>query len=207
MSIQRFPIIFLSLYLLLFLVMAVEPYDRSVWFVENLPVVILVVALVLTYKIFNFSKTAYFLMWIYFCFHTLGAHFTFELVPFDFGNKILLAFESDFLFVEDRNNFDRLGHFLVGLFAYPIVELLVKKEFVKNSFLAFLMAVFAIGFWAALYEIIEMFYAVLEGGSSGAAFLGSQGDIWDAQKDMLLNILGAIVFASFAVYNFKHYSK
>ena len=72
---------------------------------------------------------------------------------------------------------------------------------------AFFLAVFALGFWAASYEIIEMVYAVLEGGESGAAFLGSQGDVWDAQKDMLLDILGGCVFGLLALLNQRNWLK
>jgi putative membrane protein len=98
----------------------------------------------------------------------------------------------DFLFPDGRNNFDRVGHFLVGILAFPIAELFLRKQLVKNYATAIFLGVLALGFWGAIYEVIEMYYAVLEGGDSGAAFLGSQGDIWDAQKDMFLDILGAI---------------
>jgi putative membrane protein len=79
------------------------------------------------------------------------------------------------------------------------VEFLVRSSFVVNRFVAFLFAIFAIGFWAASYEIIEMYYAVIEGGTSGSLFLGSQGDVWDAQKDMLLDMCGAILFGFLAI--------
>ncbi len=129
-------------------------------------------------------------------YHTIGGHFTFERVPFDFANQYL---PNNFLFPEGRNNFDRLGHFLVGVFAFPIAELLYKKAWVKNLLVAFLFGVAALGLWAAVYEIIEMLYAVYYGGAEAHNFLGSQGDIWDAQKDMLLDILGALVFGSLFV--------
>ena len=88
--------------------------------------------------------------------------------------------------------FDRFGHFFVGVFAYPIAEFTYRKKYISTIFTAILFGVFALGFWGALYEVIETIYAIQAGGDSGAAFLGSQGDIWDAQKDMLLDILGAI---------------
>jgi putative membrane protein len=73
--------------------------------------------------------------------------------------------------------------------------LVYRKNWVISRGAAIAMGIFALGFWGALYEIIEMAFAVIYGGDAGANFLGSQGDIWDAQKDMLLDILGAI-FAS-----------
>lgn len=125
-------------------------------------------------------------------FHTYGGHYTFELAPFDLGNNLLDRLNMDFLFSDTRNNFDRVGHFLVGILAYPIAELFLRKRWVTTKATAILLGILAMGFWGALYEVIEMYYAVMEGGDSGAAFLGSQGDEWDAQKDMFLDILGAI---------------
>jgi putative membrane protein len=188
----KIPYILLSLYLILFIFCAINPFDRSVWWAENIPVIIPVVILIFTYKKFQFSNLSYFLMWFFLSFHTIGGHYTFELVPFDFFNSILSKLNFEFLFPTGRNNYDRLGHFLVGVFAYPLAEFTYRKKYITSLFTAILFGIFALGFWGALYEAIEMIYAIKEGGESGAAFLGSQGDIWDAQKDMLLDIYGAI---------------
>ncbi len=187
-----FPYILLALYLLLFCICAVQPFDRVVWWAENIPVIIPVVLLVLSYKKFRFSNGSYFLMWFFISIHTIGGHYTFELVPFDYFNELLSKLPIDFLFPDGRNNFDRVGHFFVGVFAYPIAEFTYRKKYITTVLVAALFGVFALGFWGALYEAIEMLYAIEAGGESAAAFLGSQGDIWDAQKDMLLDILGAI---------------
>ena len=189
---NKLPIIFLCLYIILFIICAINPYDRAVWWAENIPVMLPVLLLVFTYKKFKFSNVSYFLMWFFMSIHTIGGHFTFELVPFDFGNKLLSYLNMEFLFPEGRNNFDRFGHYFVGVFAYPLAEFTYRKKYITNVPTAILFGILALGFWGALYEVIEMIYAIKEGGSAGAAFLGSQGDIWDAQKDMLLDILGAI---------------
>ena len=189
---KNWPLGFLIFYLMLFTVCAIKPYDRAVWWAENIPVMIPVLLLVVTYWKFRFSTISYFLMWFFLSIHTIGGHYTFELVPFEIGNKLLSYLHLDFLFPDGRNNYDRFGHFFVGVFAYPLAEFTYRKKYITNVFTAILFGILALGFWGALYEIIEMIYAVKEGGSAGAAFLGSQGDIWDAQKDMLLDILGAI---------------
>ena len=186
------PHIFFVLYLILFIVCSINPFNRGVWWAENIPVIIPVLLLLLTFKRFRFSNLSYFLMWFFISIHTIGGHYTFELVPFDFFNEQLSKLNMDFLFPDGRNNFDRFGHFFVGVFAYPLAEFTYRKKYINNIFTAILFGVFALGFWGAFYEVIEMIYAIKEGGESGAAFLGSQGDIWDAQKDMLLDILGAI---------------
>ncbi len=196
---RKLPYLFLVLYSILFVVLAINPHDRATWWAENIPVLLAVVLLVFWSRSFRFSTFAYFLMWFFLSYHTIGGHWTFELVPFDTGNKLLSSLNLDFLFPKGRNNFDRLGHFLVGVFAYAIVEYVLRRRLTYSKTFAFLFALFALGFWAALYEIIEMVYAVLDGGSSGAAFLGSQGDIWDAQKDMLMDICGAILFGGLAL--------
>ncbi len=186
------PIVLLALYLILFSICAINPFNRAVWFAENLPVIIPVLLLIFTYKKFQFSNIAYFFMWFFMSLHTIGGHYTFELVPFEFFNTILDKLHLDFLFPTGRNNFDRVGHFFVGVFAYPLAEFTYRKKNITSIYTAILFGVFALGFWGALYEAIEMIYAIKEGGDAGAAFLGSQGDIWDAQKDMLLDIYGAI---------------
>lgn len=187
------PFTLLGLYLILFMVSAVNPYDRATWWAENLPIMMAVAGLVLSWRWFQFSNIAYFLMWLFLCYHTIGGHYTFALVPFEWGNKVLSLLNMEFILPEGRNNFDRLGHFLVGVFAYPIAELFYRKRWVTSITTAVLLGIFALGFWGALYEVIEMYFAVLYGGESGAAFLGSQGDEWDAQKDMLMDILGAMM--------------
>ncbi len=198
---EHLPLLLLILYLVEFSILAIAPYDRSVWFVENLPVIIPVALLIITFKKFRFSNLSYFLIALFFMFHTYGGHYTFERAPFEAGNDLLSALNFDCLFPEGRNNFDRVGHFFVGALAYPIAELFLRKRWVANVPTAIFLGILALGFLGALYEVIEMYYAILEGGKSGAAFLGSQGDVWDAQKDMFLNILGAVsIFVLFGSF-------
>jgi putative membrane protein len=120
--------------------------------------------------------------------HTVGGHYTFERVPLGVVTR---------LFGFHRNHFDRAAHFSVGLYAYGMAEGLIERRLVARRWIAYAFGVFAIGTVAALYEIIEWIYAVLEGGSAGAAFLGSQGDPWDAQEDMLADISGAVFATMF----------
>ncbi len=197
---EYWPHFLLIIYIIECSLLAISPYDRAVWWAENLPVMIPVILLILTYNKFRFSNLSYFLIAFFFMFHTVGGHFTFERTPFGYFNNLLSGLHFDFLFQSGRNNFDRVGHFLVGILAYPVAELFLRKKWVSNIPTAIFLGIIALGFWGALYEIIEMYYAISEGGESGASFLGSQGDIWDAQKDMFLDILGAI--SVFIVWGF-----
>ncbi len=179
-----FPKTLLLAYIAVFVWGAISPFDRAVWWVENIPIVIIVLALVYMYrKGIVFSNLGYALMAFLPIWHTIGGHYTFERVPFEWFSD---------LFGYSRNMYDRIGHFSVGFFAAGIIEyfFVIKK---KMSFaLSATFAFCVIGTVAGVYEIIEWIYAATEGGESGAAFLGSQGDIWDAQKDMALDMLGAV---------------
>ncbi len=91
----------------------------------------------------------------------------------------------------ERNNFDRVAHFSIGFYAYPIAEYLIKTKKCSTP-LAMAFGLFTLMSVAAGYEIIEWWYAAIAGGDEGIAFLGSQGDIWDAQKDMLCDTTGSL---------------
>lgn len=124
------------------------------------------------------------MMAIFIFMHTIGGHYTFARVPFDFVND---------LFGFERNNYDRFAHFSVGFYAYPIIEFIKDKKISASTLFAYLFAIFAIMSVAAAYEIIEWWFAVIFGGDNGMLFLGSQGDIWDAQKDILCDTMGAVM--------------
>jgi putative membrane protein len=185
---RSFPIALGAVYFVFTLALGMAPYDRAVWWAENTPLFLIVLTLVILYlRGQRFSNTAYAMMSVLLFLHTVGGHYTFERVPFDFVTRA---------FGFERNHYDRIAHFSVGFYAFAIAELLERRALVARRWVALSYAIFAIGSVAALYEIIEWGYAVLAGGSAGAAFLGSQGDIWDAQKDMLADSLGALFACS-----------
>jgi putative membrane protein len=180
-----FPGLLLAAYVLLFAVCAINPAERGTWVAENLPIVAIAATLVVLYlRGIRFSNLAYALMSVLLFMHTIGGHYTFEKVPFDWFND---------LFGFKRNMYDRVAHFSVGFYAYPIIELTDRLGTIRSRAVSYLFPLFAIATVAMAYEIIEWIYAVQAGGSAGAAFLGSQGDIWDAQKDMLADTSGAVV--------------
>lgn len=184
MSDNRFFYSLLGIYLALFFALAIAPIDRMTWLVENITVWILIAGiLIFRARKICFSKTAYSMMFVLIYLHTIGGHYTFALVPFDWV--------TDF-FGFSRNHFDRMAHFSVGFYAFAIAECLHRRQLVANRFLLCSYPIFTIASVAALYEIIEWIYAVLANPEAGIAYLGSQGDIWDAQKDMLADTLGAL---------------
>ena len=178
------PVVLLTGYIALFVWGAINPYDRATWWAENIPIVAVVATLVVLYlRGVRFSPLAYVLMAVLPYWHTVGGHYTFERVPFGWFSRA---------FGFERNMFDRVGHFSVGFFAFGILEYLLGRRAMSPP-LACLFAVFAIAFVAMSYELIEWGYAAYGGNAeAGANFLGSQGDVWDAQKDMLMDTLGAV---------------
>lgn len=179
-----FPALLLVAYLIEFVALGIHPAERGTWWAENIPIFLIVVALVVLYfRGVRFSNLAYALMSVLLFMHTIGGHYTFEKVPFDWFNN---------LFGFQRNMYDRVAHFTVGFYAYPIIERTDRNGTIRSRFISYAFPLCVIGTVAMSYEIIEWIYAAKAGGEAGAAFLGSQGDIWDAQKDMLADTSGAV---------------
>ena len=173
------------MYGVLFGVLAVSPVERGTWFAENLTVWIILAFVLLLYRRgVRFSNLAYALMFVLVYLHTIGGHYTFAQVPFGWVTET---------FHFARNHFDRVAHFSVGFYAFAIAEWLYARKLVANKFLLFTYPVFVIATIAMTYELVEWVYAASAAPEAGAAYLGSQGDMWDAQKDMLADTLGAIV--------------
>jgi putative membrane protein len=178
---------------LLWAVLAIAPVSRHDWALENALLVIFVVALAASWKRFPLSRVSYTLIFLFLCLHTVGAHFTYSLVPYDEWWRRLTGNSLNALLGWERNNFDRVVHFAYGLLlAYPVRELLLRVASVKGFWGYFLPLDLTMS-TSAFYELIEWGAAELFGGDLGAAFLGTQGDIWDAHKDMALASLGALV--------------
>lgn len=180
---RYYPHILAVLFFIFFIFLGINPSDRSVWIVEVIPVIGVFLILLFTFTKFQFTNISYSLILLWLVWHTIGGHYTFANVPFDFITN---------LFNFERNHFDRVGHLAIGFYAYPMAEFLTRKKY-TNHIVASLFGLFFIMSVACGYEIIEWTYAVIEGGNTGIEFLGSQGDIWDAQKDMLSDTIGAIM--------------
>jgi len=172
------------LYTIWWVVMAIAPHDRSDWFLENVLVFLGVGLLVYTYKPFPLSRVSYTCIFIFMMLHALGAHYTYAKVPYQEWLPFLAG---------GRNHFDRLVHFAYGLLlAYPIREMFLRIGNVRGFWGYFLPLDLTMS-TSMLYELIEWGTAEVVGGDLGAAYLGTQGDIWDAHKDMALASLGALI--------------
>ena len=179
---------FFGIYLAVFAICAISPYSRGVWWAENIPILPIAALVAVIGRWHAFSPTAYGMMLVLLVLHTIGGHYTFERVPFEFVTNLLGA---------QRNHFDRVAHFTVGFYAWGIAEVLYDKRLVRSRFVLLTYPVLAILAVAAAYELFEWVYAVSADPTAGIAVLGSQGDVWDAQKDMLADGLGAVVATTF----------
>ena len=180
---KKFPMMLAAVLVAVIAWSAYKPAEWGVWWMEMSWVLGVFALLVFTYRRFRFSNLAYALVFLWLVMHTVGAHYTFEHVPAEWLKNLLGS---------ERNHYDRVAHFVVGFNSFLIAELALRKRWVKNAVVAAVFGVLAIMAMAAAWEIIEWIVAVWDGGADGLAFLGSQGDVWDAQKDMLCDALGAI---------------
>lgn len=189
---RRYASILGILFFVEWLALAISPHDRQDWALENALAVICILFLVITIKRFPLSRISYSLIFIFLCLHEIGAHYTYSQVPYDAWYEALFGRTFNSLWGWERNHFDRLVHFSYGLLlAYPIRELFHRVASVRGFWGYFLPLDITMS-TSMLFELFEWAAAVIFGGELGEAYLGSQGDIWDAHKDMGLASLGAL---------------
>jgi putative membrane protein len=181
------------LYAALWSALAVAPHDRHDWLLENLLVFGAVVLLAATFRSLPLSRISYTLIFLFLCLHSVGAHYTYSLVPYDQWMATLTGAEIGNGAGLERNHFDRFVHFCYGLLlAYPVREMFLRVAAVRGFWGYFLPLDLTMS-TSMGYELLEWGAAEIFGGDLGVAFLGTQGDPWDSQKDMALASLGAVV--------------
>ena len=191
LSHKRYPWLLLAMLGVLWTVLAIAPHDRSDWALENALSVVGVVVLVATHRALPLSRVSYTLIFLFLCLHSVGAHYTYALVPYDAWWTALTGRTLSSLLGWERNNFDRLVHFSYGLLlAYPAREVFLRVADVRG-FWGYYLPLDVVMATSMLYELIEWGAAAMFGGDLGVAYLGTQGDPWDAQKDMALATAGA----------------
>ena len=195
----------LGLYWLQWLVWAYRPPFFQEWLLENVLPLLFVGLLIVTHRRFPLSNISYSLIFVFMCLHTVGAHYTYSLVPYQRWSQNLLGLGFDGLAGFQRNHYDRLVHFSFGLLlAYPIREVFVRIAGVRGFWGYYLPLDLTMSF-SMLYELIEWWVALVFAGEIGQAYLGTQGDVWDAHKDMALATTGAVISMSIVSFiNWKY---
>jgi len=164
---------------------AIAPLSRQDWLLENLLVMATAALLLGTRRHFSFSARSYWLLGVFLALHIYGSHYTYSQTPLGYWLGAQLGFE--------RNHYDRLVHFAFGLLLiYPLRELLQHAAGLCGKWLT-LLSLATVMALSGLYEQVEMLAALVVAPDLGTAFLGTQGDEWDAQKDAGLAILGALL--------------
>lgn len=175
----------------------INPYDRPTWWLEAIPVIVALPLLFYTRHSFPLTRISYYLIFVHAVILVVGAHYTYARVPLGFWIQDWFDFS--------RNHYDRIGHLAQGFVPAILArEILWRKQVLNivsrgegvvtqgkgKAWLFFLVTCFCLAF-SAFYELIEWWSAVIAGDGS-VEFLGTQGDVWDAQWDMMLALIGAI---------------
>lgn len=164
---------------------AIDPLFPHDWLLENCLVFLFVPLILVSGRYFRLSDLSYTLITIFMILHVVGSHYTYSEVPFGFTLQNWLGAE--------RNMYDRIVHCSFGLLlAYPMREVFVRITRAQGFWGYYLPLDLVLAF-SAVYEVIEWLTAASVDPAAGLAFLGTQGDVWDAQKDMLAAGCGAIV--------------
>ncbi|MHC5028968.1 MAG: DUF2238 domain-containing protein [Planctomycetota bacterium] len=193
---HRYAAVLLALYGILFAVAAISPHDRADWALENALAAAFIAGLIATRNRFPLSRVSYTLIFLFMCMHTIGAHYTYSLVPYDRWVEAVTGRTWNDLVGWERNHYDRLVHLLYGLFmAYPVREVFVRVASARGFWGYFLPVQLTMSTSVA-YEVLEWTAALVFGGDLGTLYVGTQGDPWDAQADMALATLGAAISMS-----------
>jgi len=174
-------------------VLAISPNDRAAWVLENVLVVVAVFALAASYRQLRFSWLSYLLIFVFLFIHEIGAYYTYSEVPYDDWFAAVTGQTLNEILGWERNHFDRAVHFLYGLLlAYPIREIFFRVAAVRGFWRYFLPRDLTAS-TSMMFELFEWIAAEIAGGDLGPAYLGTQGDVWDAHKDMALATTGALI--------------
>lgn len=195
----RYQNFLLLAFILVWIWAAINPKHPHDWLLENILVFIFIPIIIVAGKYFRLSSLSYTLITLHMMLHVIGSHYTYAEVPF--------GYTLQEWFGAERNMYDRLVHFLFGvLYAYPFREVFVRITQSKG-FWGFWFPIELVTAFGALYEIIEWIAAANVSPEAGMAFLGTQGDIWDAQKDMLLASIGGILTMVIVFFFHLKYNK
>jgi putative membrane protein len=182
---KRIPFFLLCAFILIWVALAIKPLYRFDWLLENLLVFISLPLVFFLHRKDYLSVLSYAFIFIFLVLHCIGAHYTYSEVP--------AGYTISHWFGAERNHYDRIVHFLFGfLLTKPASEIIHKKISIPTP-AALLFSFSLIATIGVLYELLEWVVAVVVDPKAGAAYLGSQGDEWDAQKDLLCKMTGSLL--------------
>jgi len=182
---DKYPLLLLILFIIIWIILAFNARYYEDWKMENWLTVPAVIIIYIVHRWFKLSNLSYTLIFTFMFMHITGSHYTYAEVP--------LGVWMQNFFGVTRNHYDRIVHFSFGLlWAYPVREVAKRIGQLKGVWAIWIPIELVLAL-SCIYELFEWAVAVLFGGDLGIAYLGSQGDIWDAQKDMLMAGIGSII--------------
>jgi putative membrane protein len=181
---RAYPLTLLAIGAALLVASAIHPFESGTWVMEVFPIFIAVPILLATARRFPLTPLVYTLVLVHACILMLGGHYTYARVPLGFWMERAFGFT--------RNHYDRIGHFAQGFVPALVArEVLLRRTPLRQGGWLFVIVSSICLAISACYEFIEWWSAVI-GGSAATDFLGTQGDVWDTQWDMLFALIGAI---------------
>ena len=188
------PLLFAA-FAVIWLALAWAPWYREDWALENVLGGLGLLWLGRRHRTAPFSDTAYVLLFVFGVLHEIGAHHTYSEVPYDAWARALTGHTVSDALGLARNHFDRLAHFAFGLLLFRPVREYVETDGPLPGAASYLYPVALLATMSLVFELFEWGAAAVFGGDLGQAYLGTQGDVWDAQKDMALALLGSVIAA------------
>lgn len=189
---EKIKLALLVAFIAIFIVLGISPSYRQDWLLENVLVFVVVPLVALGDRRLRFSLSTCCMIFIFLGLHEIGAHYTYSEVPYDAWLQSLTGYSLNAAMGWERNHFDRLLHLLFGLLlTLPMRELLVKLAGLRGAW-SYLFPLSAMLSLSLVYELIEWGAALVFGGDLGMAYLGTQGDVWDAHKDMACAAFAAL---------------
>ena len=189
----RFALVLLGLFAIAWVALAIAPKYRDDWALENVLVLVAVPVLAWGWRTLPLTRLSYACLFLFGLLHEIGAHYTYAEVPYDAFFQRHLGFSLDAALGLHRNSFDRLVHFLYGVLVTPACIELLDRVAPPRGAWRWVMPVSFVMSHSLLFELFEWLAASVFGGDLGQAYLGTQGDVWDAHQDMLMATLGSVL--------------
>ena len=196
----RAPLLLLVAFVAVWVTLGVAPHYRQDWLLENLLVLVAVPVLLWSHRRHPLGSASYACLFVFGVLHEVGAHYTYSEVPYERWSQALFGVSLQDTFDLSRNHYDRAMHFLYGLLITPAAMELLELRTSPRGWWRWLLPVAFVTSHSVVYELVEWGAAILFGGDLGTAYLGTQGDVWDAQQDMALALLGSTIAATLVLW-------
>lgn len=183
----------LTICLCVWVVTAINPYDFEAWALEQIASALCVGLFLWSRRYVSYSPVALLGLATLFLLHATGTHYTYSLTPYDPALKSLTGLSLNELFGWERNHYDRFVHLYFGFAAARVFYEYLDQSLIRPTWSEWLLSFNLVVSLSAIYELMEWAAVIIFASESGMLYLGTQGDIWDAQADIALGGLGAVL--------------